>query len=220
MDKHLDKIDSLNNRISKIELQKKNKNRVNIYVDDEFLFACSAEIIYRYGLKPGESIDISFIKEIIEQDNYIKCKNDALKLLEKSYKTEKQVYDKLFGKGYENKTIEKVVIFLKDYNFINDSKYADMYIKERIGVEGRNKIRCSLLQKGIDKSIISERLENMDSNTETEALVKIAENKYNQLVKRENDKRKLYKKLGDFLIRKGYSFEDVKHVVDKFINND
>lgn len=220
MDKHLDKMDSLNNRISKIELQKKNKNRVNIYVNDEFLFACSAEIIYRYGLKSGESIDISFIKEIIEQDNYIKCKNDALKFLEKSYKTEKQVYDKLLGKGYENKTIEKVIIFLRDYNFIDDSKYADMYIKEKIKIEGKNKIKYSLLQKGIDESIISERLEDMDSNTEAEALVKIAENKYNQLVKREDDKRKLYKKLGDFLIRKGYSFEDVKHVLNKFINND
>ncbi|WP_027626804.1 recombination regulator RecX [Clostridium lundense] len=209
----------MDNLITKVELQKRNKNRVNIYVNEEFLFACSAEIIYRYNLKAGKNIDIPIIEKIIEEDNYIKCKNDSLRFMERSFKTEKQIYDKLLGKGYDNKTIEKVINSLKEYNLIDDSKYVEMYIKEKSKSEGKNKIKYSLLQKGIDENIVRQKLENMDSNIEAEALVKIAENKYNQLVKREEDKRKLYKKLGDFLIRKGYSFDDIKPILNKLINN-
>lgn len=209
----------MDNLITKIELQKRNKNRVNIYVNEEFLFACSAEIIYRYNLKAGNSIDIPSIEKIIEEDNYIKCKNDGLKFMERSFKTEKQIHDKLLQKGYDSKTIEKAMNSLKEYNLIDDSKYVDMYIKEKLKSEGRNKIKYSLLQKGINESVIKQKLEDMDSNIEAEGLVKIAENKYNQLVKREEDKKKLYKKLGDFLIRKGYSFDDIKPILNKLINN-
>lgn len=212
-------LNKMNNKITKIELQKRNKNRVNVYVNEEFLFSCSAEIIYRYNLKSGENIDIPFIEKIIEEDNFIKCKNDSLKFMERSYKTEKQIYDKLLIKGYDSKTIERVMSFLKEYNFIDDSKYVDMYIKEKSKLQGKNKIKYSLLQKGINESIIRNKLEYMGSNTEAEALAKIAENKYNQLIKREDDKKKLYKKLGDFLIRKGYSYEDIKPILNKLINN-
>ncbi|MBC2398286.1 recombination regulator RecX [Clostridium tetanomorphum] len=201
-------------------MQKRNKDRVNIFVDEEFLFACSAEIVYRFNLKAGFKIDILYIEKIIEEDNYIKCKNQALRIIEKNYKTEKQIYDKLLNKGYENKTIEKVMNFLREYTFLDDSKYVDMYIKEKLRCEGKNKIKYSLLQKGIDENIINSKLEKINSNIEMENLYKIAKNKYNQLIRRENDKKKLYKKLGDFLIRKGYNWEDAKSVLNKLINND
>ncbi|WP_243108645.1 recombination regulator RecX [Clostridium rectalis] len=206
--------------ITKIEVQKRNKSRVNVYVDEEFLFACSAEIIYRFNLKSKSKIDIEYIGKIIEEDNYLKCKNDALKSLEKKYKTEKEIYGKLKDKGYSNDTINKVVKFLKDYNFLNDSKYADMYIKEKIRNTGKNKIKFLLLQKGIAEDIVKEKIYNIDTNIENQVLLKLAQSKYNQIIKRESDLHKIYKKLGDFLIRKGYNFEDVKHTLNKIIKND
>lgn len=203
--------------ITKIEVQKRNKNRVNIYVNEDFLFACSAEIVYNYGLKTGEKIDIDKIKNIIEEDNYIKCKNDALHSIEKSYKTEKQIIEKLLIKGYEKSTIDKAILFLKEYNFLDDNKYIDMYVKEKLNSQGRNKIKYSLLQKGLDESIIKEKLQNIDKEKEEDSLEKLGISKYQQLIKREDDTRKIYKKLGDYLMRRGYPWEDVKSFLNRVL---
>ncbi|WP_186431045.1 recombination regulator RecX [Clostridium sp. BSD9I1] len=201
--------------ITKIEVQKRNKNRVNVYVNEDFLFACSAEIIYNYGLKSGEKIDIDKIKAIIEEDNYIKCKNDALHSIEKAHKTEKQVMQKLLAKGYEKSTIEKAILFLKEYNFLDDSKFADMYVKEKLLSQGRNKIKYSLMQKGLDESLIKEKLQNIDKEKEGDSLERIGALKYQQLIKREEDTRKIYKKLGDYLMRRGYPWDDVKSFLNR-----
>lgn len=201
--------------ITKIEVQKRNKNRVNVYVNEDFLFACSAEIIYNYGLKSGEKIDIDKIKTIIEEDNYIKCKNDALHSIERAYKTEKQVVQKLLAKGYEKSTIEKAILFLIEYNFLDDSKFADMYVKEKLLSQGRNKIKYSLMQKGLDESLIKEKLQNIDKEKEGDSLERIGMSKYQQLIKREEDTRKIYKKLGDYLMRKGYPWDDVKSFLNR-----
>lgn len=209
--------DILGHIITKIEVQKRNKNRVNVYVNEDFLFACSAEIIYNYGLKSGEKINIDKIKSIIEEDNYIKCKNDALHSIEKAYKTQKQIVEKLLAKGYEKSTIDKVILFLKEYNFLDDSKFAEMYVKEKLASQGRNKIKYSLIQKGIDESIIKEKLQNIDKEKEENSLEKLGMSKYEQLIKREEDTRKIYKKLGDYLIRRGYPWEDVKSFLNRVL---
>ena len=39
--------------ITKIESQKKNNDRVNIYVDGEFFMAVFTELIYTFNLKKG-----------------------------------------------------------------------------------------------------------------------------------------------------------------------
>ncbi|MEW9095015.1 MAG: recombination regulator RecX [Clostridiaceae bacterium] len=206
--------------VTKIEVGKRNKNRVNVYLDDEFSFACSAEIIYRFNIKAGENINLQNLEEIVEEDNYIKCKSDSLRFLGKTYKTQKQIYDKLLGKGYDTKTIDRVINFLKEYNFIDDDKYAQMYIKEKIVKEGVNKIKFSLISKGIKEEIINEKINEVDSECQEEAILKLAEKKYNQLMKTENDKRIIYKKIGDYLFRKGYSWDIIKVALNQTLKMD
>ena len=46
-----------------------------------------------------KNIDIDYLKEIIDEDNYIKSKSYALKVMERTHKTEKQIFDKLVQKG-------------------------------------------------------------------------------------------------------------------------
>ena len=74
--------------ITKIELGKKNKERVNIYIDEEYAFSISAELVYKENLKVKDKVDVEKLKKIANEDNYIKCKNSALKIIEITYKTE------------------------------------------------------------------------------------------------------------------------------------
>lgn len=207
----------MNNAISKIEVQKKNKDRVNVYIDGEYAFPCSSEVIFLHSIKVGKVVDFNNLQEIINMDNYIKCKNSALRIIEKSYKSQKQIYDKLVQKDYDENTIEKVLAFLKEYNLLDDGKYAEAYIKDKIKDQGYNKIKYSLINKGISKELIQEKLNLIDSEEEEQVAINLAEKKYIILLKSEIDSKKIYKKLGDYLIRKGYKFEIVKAVLNKIL---
>lgn len=206
--------------ITSIEVQKKNKNRVNIYIDGDFSFSCSAELVYTHGLKSGKTVVLEELREIVNEDNYLKCKNDSLKIIEKSYKSEKEVFDKLTGKGYDERTAAKAIQFLRNYNFLNDESFTALYIKDKIKTQGKNKIKYSLLRKGIDENIILQELSKVDNLVEGQTILAIAEKKYKILVKSENDKRKVSGRLWEYLSRNGFNKELVEDVINKVVVND
>ncbi|MGG7212229.1 recombination regulator RecX [Clostridium nigeriense] len=206
------------NIITKIESQKRNKDRANIYIDNDYAFSLSCELVYKEGLKVNEKVDIEKIKDIANKDNYLKCKNTALRIVEKAYKSEKELKDKLILKGYDNESIYKTMNFLKEYNFLSDNNYAKMYVKDKSRIQGKKKIKFDLIKKGITDNIIEEEISNIDREGEREGAYNLAIKKYNTIAKREDDKFKLSQKLYRFLLSKGYDYDTVSYVVKKITN--
>lgn len=214
------KMNNKKNIITKIELQKRTKDRVNVYINEEFSFACSAELIYTYGISKDKNIDIDYLKEIIDEDNYIKSKSYALKVMERTHKTEKQMFDKLVQKEYDEKIINRTMEFLKQYKFIDDEKFTESYIKDKIKSQGKNRIKYSLLNKGIDEELIKEKLSYVDNDDEENVALKLAEKKYKILIKNENDIRKINKKIGDYLVRSGYNLDVVRNTLNNVVKEE
>lgn len=208
-------------KITDIEVQKRNKERVNIYVDGEYTFACDAEFVYKENLKLNMQIDLAKIKKIVIEDEFKKCKNTALRIIERSYKSEKEVHNKLIEKGYDEEVASGAVEFLREYGYVNDKNFAGMYIRDRLRTEGKNKIKYALIRKGIDDSIIKEAFyEFIDEETEFDVAVKLAKRRYDSIRKSESDKYKLSQKLYRFLVGKGYGFDLVSEVVKKVTNDE
>ena len=207
------------NIITKIEVGKRNKERVNIFINDEFAFSVSAEIVYKENLKVKQEIDIDSLKKIVNEDNYIKCKNTALRTIERTYKSEKELRDKLALKGFEDHIIKRTINFLREYNLLNDTNYAKMYVKDRSKNQGKKKIKYTLMQKGIDENIIEEELEKLDTDEIKEVVHEMALKKYKILCKRENDNYKLSQKLFRFLMGKGYDYDLIKDVVKSVVKS-
>lgn len=207
-------------KITKIEIQKRNKNRVNIYIDEVYSFAVSTELVYKQGLKTNMEVDEEKLQEVAEAENLDKCKNTALRIIEKSYKTELELKDKLKEKGYDEKAIKYSIDFLKEYKFIDDIKYAEMYIKDRLRNSGVKKIKYSLIRKGVSEDIIDEVLNNVDTENQKNVAIELTEKKYNQLIKRENDKYKIKNKLFRFLQGKGYEYSLITEVINQVMNVD
>ncbi|MBV4416385.1 recombination regulator RecX [Clostridium tyrobutyricum] len=208
------------NLVTDIKVQKGNKNRVNVYIDYEFSFSCSRELVYRYRIDKNEYIDLGYIKGIIHEDNYIKCKSSALNILERNYKTEKQISDKLLKKGYDIDTVLRTLNFLKDYKFVDDNKFASLYAEEKIRICGRNKIKHELVKKGIEKCMIDRILSDMDKGQYEENALNCARKKYDIIIKSENNFQKVYLKLGSYLTRRGYETELAKNILKKIIKKD
>ncbi|HEY8892833.1 MAG TPA: recombination regulator RecX [Clostridium sp.] len=210
----------MSNIITKIELQKKNKQRVNIYMDNEYAFACDVELVYIHNITKGRTMEKESLEDIVNEDNYIKGKNVALHFLERSFKSAKQVVDKLTIKEFDIRTIDRVMEFLKQYDFINDKRFVELFIKEKINSTGKNKIKYTLLKKFLPKELIKEGLDTITSEQQFQAALKLGENKIITLSKSEKDVIKLYKKLADYLARSGYEYEIIKEVLSKITNND
>lgn len=208
------------NIITKIEVGKRNKERVNIYIDEEYAFSISAELVYKENIKVQDKIDVDSLKKLADEDNYIKCKNTALKIIERTYKSEKELAQKLALKGYDDHIIKRTINFMKEYNLLNDNNYATMYVKDKSKNVGKRKIKYSLLQKGIDEEVIESELEKINNDEIKANAYEMAYKKYKVLSKRENDNYKLTQKLYRFLMGKGYDFDLIKDVVKSIVKSE
>lgn len=209
----------LETKITKIEMQKRKKDRVNVYIDGEYSFSCSSELIFAYSLKTGQSVDIQKLNSLVMEDNYISAKNYALKLIEKNFKSENEVHKKLMLKDYGKPAVEKTMEFLKEYDFVNDVKYTEMYVNEKSKTQGKNKIKYELLKKGIAEEIIDNKVNSINW-ADSDELTDVMRKKYVILLKNERDPMKLYRKMYSFLIRKGYNYEEFKTELKHLINID
>ncbi|MDY4078007.1 MAG: recombination regulator RecX [Clostridium sp.] len=205
--------------ITDISVQKKNKNRCNIYIDNVFAFGVSNELIYKENLKVGMIIDEEKLKKIAYEENLINCKETALKIIERSYKTKKEMIKRLLEKGYALEEINETLKFLEEYNFINDESYAKAFINDRTKTQGKQKIKYALKNKGISDEIIEEELSKLDMEKEKENANILALKKYNILIKRESDKYKLKEKIIRFLISRGYNYEVAKDAVNEMLKS-
>ena len=194
-------------QITKIEIQKNNKERVNIYVDNKYAFAAFIDTIINEGIVKGLEINDEIIQKFNCEERIKKCKNDAIKIVEKSYKTEKEVIDKLRKKEYEDNEINYALNFLREYKFVDDKGYAKSYVKGKMSNNGKNKIRFTLKRKGVSEKIINETLDNINPEEELQNAMEVGYKKYNMIIKRENDKYKIKNKLCAFLVGRGYDFQ-------------
>lgn len=206
--------------ITKIEIGKRNKERVNIYIDDEFAFSLSAEIVYKENLAPKQVIDVEKLTRLAREDEFMKCKSSALKIVERSYRTEKEIFNKLITKEYSKESINRTIEFLREYNLINDRNYVKMYVKDKLKSQGKNKIKYNLKRKGISDELIIEELCKIDDEDSKNGAIILAQKKYNELKRRESDQYKLSQKLYRFLISKGYNYDLASDVMKEVIKKD
>lgn len=205
-------------KITKIEVQKKNKERVNLFLDEEYAFSLSMELVYKEGLKKNQEIDAKKLELLAEEESIIRCKNSALKTIERTFKTEKEVIEKLKEKGYDENAINKSIEFLKQYNFLNDFNYAKAYIKDKLNSIGSQKIKYTLIRKGISKEIIEELLADSDKDNEKNTAYNLAKKKLDVIRKKESDNYKISGKLYRYLTSRGYEYDIVNEVVKEVMH--
>ena len=105
-----------------------------------------------------------------------------------------------------------IVEFLKDEGYINDERYCRSYVKSKLNLKkwGINKIKLSLVTKGIDRTIIDEVVSEIDQGSYKEELVNLLKNKKIN----ESDPYKRKAKLIRYAVGKGYSLSMVMEVLN------
>lgn len=194
-------------KITKLEVQKNDKNRVNLYVDDEFYSGIPAELVYLEHLKTGLEIDEKDLKKIIFENEKSKAMSRVTKYIGSSLKTQKQIRDYLRKKEYSDDTIEFVMSKLAEYNYIDDKKYAQAYVLTYGKKYGKLKLISQLKVKGVSEEIIECVLEDNKVDSIESVASKYLKNKVMSY--------EVSQKLFRFLYSRGYEFDEINSYINK-----
>ena len=212
-------------RITKIEQQKKNPLRQNIYADGEFVLGVSVETLLKAGLRTGDEIGSERLKSLLQVEETSNAKRIALRFLSRRPRTIKEIRDKLRQNEFSETEVVQTIESLKQAGLVNDAEFARMYVRDALAMKGIGNIllKRKLLLLGVDKAIveevISESFEDVDErNTALEAGRRFL--KKSTATRKASDKMRLRHRLSSFLGRRGYNWEIVSSVVKELLNED
>ena len=143
-----------------------------------------------------------------------KARNVAAVLIGGKMYTCREMYERLCRKGFEKELAEQVVSEFIDAGYLDDRKFAELYISDAVtlGAKGMYRIRKELMLKGISASVIDAAAETVEADTESNLKEFINQrNLCGQL-----HSRKDLEKLKARLVRRGYSIYEINECLSDF----
>lgn len=147
--------------------------------------------------------------------------NRAVKLLAAKPRSVGELKERLLEKLWTNEEIVDAVIEkLKEYKYLDDEQFArDLALsKLRQKPQGKRKLQQSLSRKKLDRETLDNALVAAFEKMPEADLIEIAIEKRIRL-KGKPETRDETKKLYDFLMRQGFSFDLIKTKTAEFIKN-
>lgn len=195
--------------ITAITAQKRNTQRLNISLDGEYAF--SLDRLTAAWLKVGRQLSPEEIASLQEKDEQEVAFNRALRYLSYRARSEAEMRKYLSDKGFSDHVSQTVIDRLKDERLINDPRFAQDWIDNRVSFRPRSQtqLRFELRNKGLSEDLIEDALQEADLDD-----IELACAAGKKLVGRyaRLDWPDFRQKLGAALARRGFSYETVRSV--------
>jgi len=197
--------------ITAISRQKRNPDRVNLYLDGNFAFGLAA--IAAVGLKIGQTLTEAEIAALQKADELEKAKLAAIRYIEYRPRSVREVEKKLRDKGYDDPVIQAVVERLQEVALLDDAAFARYWVEQRETFRPRSRmaLQQELRQKGIGRQQIDEAVAEVD---EYEAARRAAQKKLSRW--QQLDEAGFKQKMGGFLQRRGFPYEIIRDIIATF----
>jgi regulatory protein len=198
-------------KITAIEPQKKNPQRVNVYLDGDFAFGLAR--FTAAWLTVGQELDEEKAAALQANDAREVTYQKALHFLSFRPRSSEEVRQNLRKRGCDEALTEETVSRLQNAGLLNDESFAQAWVENRNTFRPRSKsaLRMELRRKGLDEDVIQSVL---DRDVDEEALAYEAARKqarrYAGL-----EWPGFRQKLGGFLARRGFSYTILAPVVSK-----
>ncbi|EKD80602.1 MAG: regulatory protein RecX [uncultured bacterium] len=197
--------------ITRLVQGKKNPNRVNLYLDEQFAFALSIDEVAKHSLKKGLELDSEQIEALKDTDatDYIFAK--LLNFLSYRPRTVKEVRDRLYK--YEVKDTAKqnaLIERLKSKGYLDDLAFARWFIESRNAHRPRSSrlLTAELKSKGVENEVIQSVISGVSNERET--IVRLLAKKLGSPRHLELNERQ---KISTYLARLGFAWDKIVEVV-------
>lgn len=201
--------------ISKITVQKKAKQRYNLFIqeqgNDRYAFSVDEDILIKYGLRKGQDLNEEEMRELVDADEAKKTQHLAVHYLSYRMRSEKEMYEYLIKKERQPEHITKAIDFLKQERLIDDTAFAGAFVrtKTRSNLIGPNKVKQQLIQKGVQESVIDAALHSYDIDWQIEVLSTWLKKQAIKGPKQRESTQQLIQKRTSQLVGKGFAYEAI-----------
>ncbi len=204
-------------RLTRLVLQRKDPNRVSVYIDDQFAFGLHQDLIAEHRIAKGDLLSVERQEELVRADQHLRAYRKVLHFIGYRPRTEYEVRRKMQALELDEALTSDIIDRLYKYHYLDDAQYARTYVRARLSSKGYGprRIRQELTKKGISRSVAEDMLEELVQPEDLfEKAQALAEKRWARL-ERETDLRKRRKKVSDFLVRRGYTWDMVKQVLEE-----
>ena len=197
-------------KITALKLQKKNRQRVNVYLDGEYAFGLHA--LLAAPLKVGQSLSPEEIEQLRERDALEVAYERALDFLSYRPRSRAEVEAYLQRHRVPDPTVRSVIERLSTAGLLDDEAFARYWVENREAFRprGQRSLRFELRRKGVPDAVVEEAIEEVD---EAESAYRAARDRARQLS--HLDYQVFYRRLSGFLQRRGFDYEVVKETVKR-----
>lgn len=209
-------------QITRIQQQKKKKDRFNTFLDEKFAFSVSEQNLIVHKLKVGKNLLETEIDKIIKNEKENQLIDATLNFLSYRPRSIKETQDYLtkriakaqnlkFAEAKESPLITATIKYLEKHNFLNDREFASWLINARKSQKGKKALKLELFSKGIKGDALEKSLEGFEENIKT--AYKLIEKKLQRWKKLE--KIEMKKKIYNYLAYRGFSHDTIKKLFAK-----
>ena len=161
-------------------------------------------------LYAGRELDGEELKELYRASRSALARNRAMEILSRRPMSEKELVDKLMGKGEDEETARDCARWLRENGFLDDEAYAAAVARHYAAKGyGPGRVRAELSRRGVDRELWDGTIDAMPENTE-----KLDRFIASRLTDPED--REQIRKVSAALYRRGYSWEDIRSALGRF----
>lgn len=148
--------------ITALSAQKRNPQRVNVFLDGEFAFGLSR--IVAAWLNVGQVIDDAKIEKLKADDEMEIAYQRALRLIDYRPRSESEVAKNLQRNKVPEPVQAAVIARLRNAGLLNDAGFARAWVENRAELRPRSRraLAYELRQRGVDRAVIDQSIENID----------------------------------------------------------
>jgi regulatory protein len=203
-----------NTIITKVEQQKRQKHRFNIFINEAYSFSVHEDVMVKYRLMKGQKINSAEIQDILIEEEFQRAYHKALLHLSRKHRSKQEMTLHLESKGFEADAIQQVIDRLEDQKLLDDALYAEQLTRYRVvhQKKGKRWVKQELKQNGIEPEFIESAMDHIDPAVELESALQAGTKKWNLLKGSVHEKKQ---KTAMFLARRGYDFDLINEVLKK-----
>ncbi len=202
------------NEITAIKVNVKNRKRRSIYIDGEFALNLSEGVLFQNHLKVGDRLLPDALASLKAEEETHQILQSAYRLLSYRPLSEKEMRDRLLKKGWSKDQVAPVIAKLEDDGYLNDLDFARMFARDRVKSKylGPAGLRSELYQKGIDRELIAQVVDEIYTEHPPEEIIAALMQKRGIELESEVDPKEKRRFINQ-LKRKGFSWGEMEAVV-------
>lgn len=196
--------------------QQKNKNRVNVYLDDKFGFGIDLDNFVILHLKLNQELTDEEVAEIVKKAEYQKTLDKLLRFAIIRPRSEKEIADYFKRKLVHESMHEKLLEKLKYLELLDDAKFAKWWVEQRLAFRPKSQriMNYELRMKGIKPDIIQKILDEIPIDEEKMAKDLLAKKMYKW---KNLEPREARQKMSQYLAGKGFSWDTIEKTVNEVV---